>query len=218
VAPADGDSVLAVGAVDVNGQSAGFSSYGPSADGRVKPDVASVGWLAIVANTLGNPGRANGTSFSNPNIAGLVTCLWQAFPEFTNMEILDAVKRHSSHYTSPDDRVGYGIPNMRIAYEYLLKEKTRRDAQRTLGESYIKAYPVPFQNSFTTLYKARGNGKVSLELLDALGRRLLIKTLESTKQGEFYYIPFTGLEKLPGGVYFIRHIDDAGQGVIRVSK
>jgi subtilisin family serine protease len=218
IAPADGDSVLAVAAVNVNGLIASFSSFGPSADGRVKPDVASVGSNTYVANTLGNAGRASGTSFANPNMAGLITCLWQAFPEFTNMEILDAVKRNSSRYSNPDDRTGYGIPNMRMAYEYLLKEKTRRDALRTLGDSYIKAYPVPFTNSLTTLYKARGNGKVSLELLDATGRRLALKTLESTAQGELYFVTFNGVEKLPGGVYFIRHIDDAGQGVIRVSK
>jgi hypothetical protein len=218
VAPADGDSVMAVGAVTVAGQVAGFSSYGPSADGRVKPDVASVGSGTTVANTLGNPRTASGTSFSNPNLAGLVLCLWQAFPEFTNMEIIDAVKRSASQYATPDDRIGHGIPNMRLAYENLLREKIRRDAQQTLGEQYIKVYPVPFRNAFTALYKARTNGKVSFELIDAAGRRLLVKQLDNTIQGDIYFVPFTGMDRYPSGVYFIRHIDGQGQGVMRIVK
>jgi hypothetical protein len=218
IAPADGDSVLAVAAVNVSGQIASFSSYGPSADGRVKPDVSSVGSGAIVASTLGNPRAANGTSFSNPNLAGLVLCLWQAFPEFNNMEIIDAVRRSAHLYTTPDERKGYGIPNMRLAYDILHKEKIRRDAQRTLGEQYIKAYPVPFQNAFTVLYKARGNSKVSFELIDAAGRRLMVKQLDNTLQGEFYFVPFSGMDRFPSGVYFIRHIDGQGQGVMRIVK
>ena len=88
--PADGDSILAVGAVNVLGEPAGFSSYGPAADGRVKPDIASVGWNTFFVTTQGTISQGNGTSFSNPNVAGLITCLWQAFPEFSNMEIIDA--------------------------------------------------------------------------------------------------------------------------------
>jgi hypothetical protein len=218
VAPADGDSVLAVGAVNVSGQVGSFSSYGPSADGRVKPDVASVGWGTVVANSSGNPANANGTSFSNPNMAGLVACLWQAFPEFTNMEILDAVKRNASRYTSPDDRIGYGIPNMRMAYDYLLKEKTKRNATKALGDAFIKAYPVPFTSGFTILYKSRTSGKLSLEMIDATGRTLGTQAITATNQGEIYFIPFTGLDQLPAGVYFIRYTDGLGKGVIRVSK
>ncbi len=218
IAPADGDSVLAVGAVNVNGQIGSFSSYGPSADGRVKPDVASVGWGTVVANSLGNPANANGTSFSNPNMAGLVACLWQAFPEFSNMEIIDAVKKNASRYTSPDDRTGYGIPNMRMAYEYLLREKTRRNAEKALGDDFIKAYPVPFTNGFNIVYKSRSNGKLSMELIDATGRLLGTSALASTMAGDIYFVPFTGLDKLPSGVYFVRYTDAIGKGVIRVSK
>jgi subtilisin family serine protease len=204
--------------VNVNGQIGSFSSYGPSADGRVKPDVASVGWGTVVANSLGNPANANGTSFSNPNMAGLVACLWQAFPEFSNMEIIDAVKKNASRYTSPDDRTGYGIPNMRMAYEYLLREKTRRNAEKALGDDFIKAYPVPFTNGFNIVYKSRSSGKLSMELIDATGRLLGTAVLASTTAGEIYFIPFSGLDKLPSGVYFVRYTDAMGKGVIRVSK
>src|SRR5690606_15770555 len=120
---ADGEHVLAIGAVNVNKQVAGFSSYGPSYDGRIKPNVASVGWGTVIAGIDGNPASANGTSVANPNLAGLITCLWQAFPEFGNATIFDAVQRSADKYNTPDDRVGYGIPNMRIAYEILYKKR-----------------------------------------------------------------------------------------------
>jgi len=120
ITPADGDSVVAVGAVNAAGTVAGFSSYGPSVDGRIKPELASVGWQAVVQSTSGTIGVANGTSFSCPNLAGLATCLWQGFTEFNNMKILDALKRSASRYSNPNDRIGYGIPDMRNAFAYLL--------------------------------------------------------------------------------------------------
>jgi len=122
ITPADGDSVVAVGAVNAAGAVAGFSSYGPTADGRIKPELASVGWQAIVQSTAGTIGSASGTSFSCPNLAGLATCLWQGFPEYNNVKIIDALKRSASRYTNPNDRIGYGIPDMRNAFAYLLSE------------------------------------------------------------------------------------------------
>jgi hypothetical protein len=217
IAPADGDSVLAVGAVNNSKQVAPFSSFGPSADGRIKPDVASVGWGTVVTTTAGNPAGANGTSFSNPNLAGLITCLWQAFPEFNNMEILDAVRKSSDKYTNPDDRTGYGIPNMRIAYDILQQEKVKRQAQKVLGDEPIKAYPVPFKDALKILYKARGNAYLHLTLIDAAGRIIAYKK-ELTTTGQYYYVDFDGLGSLPSGVYFIRYEDSNGKGTISVVK
>lgn len=123
VTPADGDSVFAVGAVNVNSQVAGFSSFGPSSDGRIKPDVAAVGAGAIVANqNTGQPSYNNGTSFSCPIMAGVVTCLWQAFPEVNNMSVLDALRRSANRYNNPDNRTGYGIPDTKKAFVYLIKK------------------------------------------------------------------------------------------------
>ena len=68
------------------------------------------GLALLMSTTTGTVGSSNGTSFATPNMAGLITCLWQAFPEFTNMEIIQAVKKSSSTYKNPDDRLGYGIP------------------------------------------------------------------------------------------------------------
>jgi len=120
--PADGDSVLAVGAVTKDSVVAGFSSYGPSSDGQVKPDVASVGAGTFLQTTSNTIGASNGTSFSCPNMAGLAACLWQGFPEFNNIKILNALRQAGHKASSPDDRVGYGIPDVKKAVMNLLKE------------------------------------------------------------------------------------------------
>ncbi len=122
ITPSDGDSVVAVGAVNTAGAVGGFSSYGPSADGQIKPDLASVGVSAMVQATNNTVGTSNGTSFACPNMAGLGTILWQAFPEYNNMKIIRALREAGSKFTTPDDRVGYGIPNMKTAFGNLLVE------------------------------------------------------------------------------------------------
>ncbi|MGZ3852849.1 MAG: S8/S53 family peptidase [Flavisolibacter sp.] len=120
--PADADSIMTVGAVTTTGAVASFSSYGPSSDGRVKPDVASVGAGTIIQFPNGAIGGGNGTSFACPNIAGLTTCLWQGFPEYNNMHIINALRQAGSKASAPDDRVGYGIPDVKKALVNQLKE------------------------------------------------------------------------------------------------
>lgn len=120
ITPADGDSVLAIGAVNTSGTVGSFSSYGPSGDGQIKPDIASVGVSAMIQTTSNTISFSNGTSFACPNMAGLGTILWQGFPEFNNMKIVRALQKAGSKFTTPDDRVGYGIPNMKIAFSNLL--------------------------------------------------------------------------------------------------
>jgi serine protease AprX len=121
--PADADSVLTVGAVVVNGNIAGLSSWGPNGAGLIKPNVVSVGQGTVIANlTTGNPTSGNGTSYACPLMAGMVACLWQMFPEFTNMQVIDAVQRSASRYPNPDFRYGYGVPNFKKGVALLTKQ------------------------------------------------------------------------------------------------
>ncbi|RYF92631.1 MAG: hypothetical protein EOO00_07075, partial [Chitinophagaceae bacterium] len=120
--PADGDSVVAVGAVDVNGNLGSFSSRGPNGAGKIKPNIVSVGVETVFAMSDGTVATTSGTSLSNPNIAGLMACLWQAFPERSNMQILDAVQKSAHKYSNPDPDFGYGIPNFRKAYNILMAQ------------------------------------------------------------------------------------------------
>lgn len=217
IAPADGDSVLAVGATNAGRQVAGFSSYGPSSDGRVKPDVASVGSGTILANTLGRPASGSGTSFSNPNIAGLVVCLWQAFPEFRNMEIVDAVRRSGDRWSNPDDRTGYGIPDMRVAFAWLENQRVLKAATRALGSARFKAWPSPFNGSFSFAMRPASDGEVTLELIDMQGRvlrkRRVIGKADEVTPGEW-----GGLESLPRGGYLLRYTGGGFSGTFRLSK
>ena len=115
--PADADSVLTVGAVDGDGQIAAFSSYGPSADGRVKPEVCAMGrGTSIIHPENENITRGNGTSFACPLIAGMAACLWSALPDATNMEIRERIICSADRYTQPHEQYGYGIPNAWMAY------------------------------------------------------------------------------------------------------
>ena len=120
--PADGDSVLAIGAVNTSGAVGSFSSYGPSSDGQVKPDVASVGVNAMVQSPSNTVTTGSGTSFACPNMAGLSTILWQAFPEVNNMRIVRALREAGSIAATPNDRIGYGIPDLKAAFGKLLTE------------------------------------------------------------------------------------------------
>jgi subtilisin family serine protease len=122
VTPADGDSVLTIGAVSTSGAVGSFSSYGPSSDGQVKPDVASVGVNAMVQSTSNTVATGSGTSFACPNMAGLSSILWQAFPEVNNMRIARALREAGSIAATPNDRIGYGIPDLKVAFGKLLTE------------------------------------------------------------------------------------------------
>ena len=114
-APADGDSVLAVGAVNPAGIRTSFSSIGPSADGRVKPDVAAQGSFVVVATPSGSYAYSQGTSFAAPLLAGMAAGFWQAHPNLTNVQVMNYLKQSGTQAQSPDYLLGYGIPNFKKA-------------------------------------------------------------------------------------------------------
>jgi len=118
-APADAPSVLSIGAVDTNMNTANFTSFGPTSDGRTKPDVAAMGVASVLISSSGNVSSGNGTSFASPITAGLVACLWQAHPNATNAQITQAIKNTGSLLATPDDQLGFGIPNFQTAFATL---------------------------------------------------------------------------------------------------
>ena len=120
-APADGQNMLAVGAVDPRRRNTLFSSLGNSADGRIKPDVMAMGQRCAVFDTDGEITYVNGTSFSCPILCGGVACLMQAFPNAKPEEIVRAVCLSGDRAEHPDNVFGHGIPNMWRAYQILSK-------------------------------------------------------------------------------------------------
>lgn len=122
-APADADSILTVGAVDINGEIGSFSSYGPSADGRVKPDVCAVGVSTCIYTPYDYVTYGNGTSFATPLLAGMAATLWSALPDESAMQIRERIIRSADRYNQPDEsRYGYGIPDAWEAYTMDLPE------------------------------------------------------------------------------------------------
>jgi serine protease AprX len=120
VAPSDGDSVIAAGAVTSAGARTSFSSVGPSADGRIKPDVMAMGSGVKVAsstNTVGY-GSASGTSFSCPLSAGVAALIRCANPNITPMQVRDAMRQTASNAASPNNLMGWGILNADSAIKY----------------------------------------------------------------------------------------------------
>jgi subtilisin family serine protease len=124
-APADSPDVLAVGAVDANGDYVAFSSQGSAAQvGYQKPDVVARGGAAYVVSENDVITQNNGTSLSGPILCGGIASLWQAVPELSPTEVMDYVRQSASQYTMPDDFLGYGIPDLALARTLGVEDET----------------------------------------------------------------------------------------------
>ena len=196
-APADGDSVLTVGAVDSYASYTYFSGLGPTADGRVKPNISAMGYQTALQGIDGSTTTGNGTSFSTPLISGLAACLWQAYPELTNMEILRKIEESSHQYSSPDYKTGYGIPDFGRASG--LTSSNISILQKNL---FIKVYPNPFYSYIYVEISQKSEIPVTIELFNITGR----KVYQSEKfSGKFNTIKISdNLENIPSGIYLLK--------------
>lgn len=143
-APADGEDILAVGNVNLQGVRSNTSSIGPAADGRTKPDVVALGTGVSVYRSNGAIGSANGTSFSAPLTAALVAGLRQRYPDITRTKLMEAIRHSASKASAPDNFLGYGIPHYRAVVNYL--EITSVESEQDLS---LVVYPNPVQDTFT---------------------------------------------------------------------
>ena len=209
--PADADSVCAVGAVNAAGQIASFSSFGYP--GKVKPNIVSVGAGTVLAGLNNQPVTGNGTSYSNPNVAGLVACLWQAFPLVNNIDILNVVYQSANRYTTPDERYGYGIPNFKKAYR-LLKSKQNF---ALFGNDWLQATPDPFTDLINAVVVAQNDGLATLELLSSNGVVVATHSFAAEQQ-EVYQHSFSNLGLLAAGSYTVRYADSVSTRSIAVRK
>ena len=140
--PADADSILTVGAVGTDSLIGFFSGYGPSADGRVKPDVCAVGVQTTLIDPYNNVFTGNGTSFATPLLAGFAATLWSALPDENAMQIRERILRSADRYGQPDtDQYGYGIPNAWAAYQMaptaLITPASDTNCQKVLRDGQI---------------------------------------------------------------------------------
>ncbi len=190
--PADADSICTVGAVNGSGVHSNFSSVGPTADGRIKPDVSTMGEGTFICQPGYNFVAANGTSFACPIMAGAVACLWQANPTRTNMQILQAIKATASQSTTPNNTYGWGIPNMCAAHNYLLLMSTVNNLPM---DNSIKLYPNPVKNILNITSQ---NEVLEIKITDVLGKEIAISNEQLNNN---YSIRFS--EAQSAGVYFI---------------
>lgn len=213
IAPADGKNVIAVGAVDSVKLRATFSSKGPSSDGRIKPDIATRGYLATVASTTGGIMQGNGTSFSCPIAAGMAACLIQGNPERSVVELRQYILSSSSQYDLPDNLLGYGIPDFSKAH--LLMRGTSGD--QPADERLIYLSPNPVHNFITFGFYSTSNQDVEVCIFDLLGRKIFSEAGSFEK--EHYHTKVIHLEEsFKAGIYFLMVQGEAGNYMVKFLK
>ena len=193
-APADGDSVLAVGAVNNNGQIASFSSRGPSYDGRIKPNVCAQGVLSVVADLDSTIRLANGTSFSSPIVAGLAACLWESQKiinnDVSNMDIIEMIQMSAHLFQNPNDSLGYGIPDFYQAYQNAIL------FDNDLSLFDIKLYPNPFKDQFSI--QNANSVEFTFDIFNIFGILVYSQTTNET------YVTIHSLSNHSPGMYFLK--------------
>lgn len=215
--PADAYGILAIGGITKDSLHSSFSSAGPSADGRVKPEIAARGTAAVTANS-GNNGvsNVNGTSFSAPIISGISACLWQAFPSATSIQIREAIIQSAHLYTNPNDLMGYGIPNYGIAMDYLKDLLGLAPAQDPVASVIQRVYPNPFTDFLIIEMRAPNASSDDgvLSLIDSKGS--IVDQIDVKLEGDKINIVRLETYNLAYGLYTIEYIGSQNQESIKV--
>ena len=107
--PSDADGIITVGAVTSTGLPSSFSSFGPSSDNRVKPEICATGTASALVSTGGTTTYGNGTSFATPIMAGMMACLLQRYKAFDPNPViqvlLNSVFASGSLYNNPTAQI-----------------------------------------------------------------------------------------------------------------
>jgi serine protease AprX len=204
-APADAASVFSIGAVNASENIASFSSFGPTADNRIKPDVLAQGQNVYVIDHLtGTPTLSNGTSFSSPVMTGVVACFWQATPELTSTQVMQRIRESADRYTNPDEQYGYGIPDFKTAYEAVLSV----DKQNFISTTSI--YPNPVSASFTLKMSKNDLKGIHVKIYNLLGKTVYEEgNLKSS---------VLNVSVLNSGIYILKITSGKSQKTIKLVK
>jgi subtilisin family serine protease len=206
-APADADSVIAVGAVSADSLIVYFSSRGPSYDGRIKPEVSALGVGVAAANPSGGYSVFySGTSASSPLVAGVAAVLLSANPQWTNMEVREALMMTASQADMPNNDYGYGLVNIWSAIFYNYSGSTI-PPQRPASFSLNTVYPNPFNPSVTLSISMARASLVTINIFDINGRRITTICNELLDIGDHHFI--WNATAQPSGIYIVR--STAGQ-------
>jgi serine protease AprX len=185
IAPSDGDSVCCVGAVNSSGNRASFSSMGPTADGRTKPDVMARGVGTVCASPYNPTGytTASGTSLSCPLVAGAAALVLQVNPTWTNMQILDALRNTADNASNPSNTYGWGVINTYEAAFYSFTGVA--DGPKPIENfDLYPAYPNPFNPSTNIRFSLSSPGQVDLAIYNNLGQKVATLVDKQMNLGE----------------------------------
>jgi subtilisin family serine protease len=211
IAPSDGDSVLSVGAVNWEKTISSFSSAGPSADRRIKPDLVAQGVSVPIQVNASIVERSNGTSFSCPLISGMSACIMQAVPQATSSDIISSLHSASDRYFVPDSLYGYGIPDMVEGINQLQEKYIVNTDNQSV------ASPNPFSNELKIIFR-EVPGQLIVEIFDINGNLLLKKDYRDYISRTLILDDFRNFRN---GIYFIRLCTQNGtfiHKVIRINK
>ncbi|AXG70259.1 subtilisin DY [Kordia sp. SMS9] len=187
-APADGD-VFTIGAVDGSGNYASFSSRGRTPNIPVKPDVVAHGVGTYVIASSGGITTSNGTSFSSPIIAGAMACMVQAFPNKTNLELMQLVRESASIYSNPNNQLGYGIPDFEAAFITLSENEIENPAT-------IQIFPNPAK-AIVHINLPETTQNTTITLGNLLGKTIKVYTTTTSSQR-------VDVSELAAGMYLLR--------------
>ena len=205
ITPADADSILSVGAVDANDIIANFSSRGPTFDGRIKPEVCAMGvsTYCVRSNTENIYRNASGTSFSAPLAAGAAAVVMSANPEWTNMQVREALMMTASQFNSPDNEYGYGILNAWAAINYQFTTSIKDETFLPDVISVENAYPNPFNPEVSIKINGLSNSQhVSVGVYDLHGT--LVTSLHNQKVRHNVLMLTWNAEIFSSGIYLLR--------------
>ena len=204
-APADSPNVLAVGAVTSNeSQKASFSSFGPTSDDRIKPDISAMGSLTTVSNSSGQLYLNSGTSFSSPLIAGVAACIKQAYPDLTNVEIMQLLKDSGTRSSNANNLIGHGVPK---SSQILILEGDFTLQSLELDFNF-KVYPNPFMRSF--MIENLSRKALSYQVFDMNGRQIF----EEISNDPYIEIELNGER----GLYFVHLTSGSMKETIKLLK
>lgn len=159
--PADVQGILSVGSVTSERVLSSFSSVGPTADGRIKPDVVALGSAGFLIDQNGLLVRGNGTSFACPLITSLVAGVWQAYPTLKAQDIYNMVVKSADQALNPDNSKGYGLPYFSAIVNYAEQEPFNQS---------VAIYPNPVKTFMNILFKDSNQEDVTITILDVLGQ------------------------------------------------
>lgn len=196
--PSDAKGILAIGSVNRELNVSGFSSRGPTGDGRTKPDLAAFGGGTVLIRSNGEVGYSNGTSFSAPQIAALAAGLWEAKPEWNKDKLIESLLNSGNQAEEPDNLLGYGIPNF---FDALYGEILGVDDK---GEDLVwKVYPNPIIGDELNIHF--GNSlSAEFSLIDLNGRVFANEILTRQTIKEPFRILLQGIKR---GFYVIQMQD-----------